>query len=191
MTIIAIVFIILAIIFASCALLWSMSAIWSIIKGAPPVATPMNEIYWALKAAEPEIGETLFDLGCGDGRVLVIGARMFGLNGVGYESAPWGNLVTRAKLWDDDLRKKAKVKTKNIYHVKELGQADIIYLYLFPGMLKRLSGSFIKQLVPGTRIVSYAFPIPGWKADKIVTSQGNPDIRVYLYHVKKWAKEKK
>lgn len=191
MTILEIVFVIVAIIFALCALLWALSAVWSIVTGAPPVATPMNEIYWALKEADPEIGETLFDLGCGDGRVLVVGARMFGLRGVGYESAPWGNLITRVKLWDDDLRKKVKVKTKNIYQVKELDKADIIYLYLFPTMLRRLSGSFIKQLVPGTRIVSYAFPIPGWKADKIITSQCHPDIKVYLYHVKKWSKEKR
>lgn len=178
---------ILALIVALAALLWSLSAIWSILKGASPVATPMTEIYWALKEAKPVIGETLFDLGCGDGRVLVIGARLFGLNGVGYESAPWGNLITKIKLWDDELKNKVKVKTKNIYHVKDLDKADIVYLYLFPQMLKKLSGHFIKQLVPGTRIISYAFPIPGWKADKIIASQRNKDIKVYLYHVKKWS----
>lgn len=176
-------FLIVTLLFALMALVWSFSNILSFLYGAPPINTPEVDICDAIACAKPKKGETIIDLGCGDGRVLLAAAKQFGLKGIGYELSPWNNFVSKMKVLVHNLTNEIKIHQKNFYFC-DISEADIIYLYLLPETLKSLTKKFILQLKPNARIISYAFPIPGWKANTVKSSKRNKSIKYYTYSIK-------
>lgn len=131
------------------------------MKGdAPYIPSPVGMIHEALRLAMPKKGELLVDLGCGDGRVLVIAAKYYGLKAIGYEIDE--NLCTLAKVNAEynGVSHLVEVQCKSFWEA-DLSQADIIYAYLFSSVLEKLKPVF-SNARRWTRILTLDLPVPGW-----------------------------
>jgi SAM-dependent methyltransferase len=133
---------------------------------APFVWTPEPVAVRMLEAAELKAGETVYDLGCGDGRILFLAAQRFNANAVGVELS--ANLVTQASQQASKLglQKQVKVVEGNLLNADMRG-ADVVTLYLMRLSNERVKPNLRKQLKPGARVVSHDYPIMGWRPQKV------------------------
>jgi precorrin-6B methylase 2 len=130
--------------------------------GLPPVPTKPERIQKALQLANLQRDETLYDLGAGDGRVLMIAARDFGAKGVGLEIGP----VQCALLW---LRASAsgfgnqiQVCWENFYKA-DLQDADVVFVYATSREVMKLAPHLEQQMKKGARLVSISADFPEWE----------------------------
>lgn len=126
-------------------------------------------------------GETIYDLGCGDGRFLVEAEKSAKIRAVGYEAAPIPFLLAHLNKWLNKC--KFQIRMKNFFH-ENLKDADVIFCYLGPETMEALAPKFKKECHKGTRIYSHTFSMKGmepttvWPKDKILKLPG-----IYLYTV--------
>ena len=149
----------------------------------PYVPVPNDIIPKMLELASLKAGETLFDLGSGDGRILIVAARDFHAKARGFEVRPI--LAREASKKMRELKIDAKVLRKNFRKV-DLRQADVIALYLSGYTLKTLLPKFRRELKSGTRIVTFDFPIDGWTPKEeiqLVPSGWKKSHPIYSYVV--------
>jgi predicted RNA methylase len=132
-----------------------------ILFGAPYLPTRRKETQIALDLLDLKAGQTLYELGCGDGRVLVFAARR-GLNVVGYELNPV--LVIVSWLVTLRYRRQVRVVWGNFW-MADLERADGVFVFLLDKYMKKLDEKLLKIKKP-IRLVSYAFKIPGKKPTK-------------------------
>jgi SAM-dependent methyltransferase len=150
---------------------------------APFVPTPEQVVVKMLAAAELKPGETLYDLGCGDGRILFVAAQMFGANAVGVELS--SKLVKDAteRALQLGLQRQVKVILGNLLDVNLQG-ADVVTLYLMRLSNEKLKPNLRKQLKPGARVVSHDYPIPGWKPQLVETVSVLQRVHtIYVYRM--------
>ena len=147
--------------------------------GAPWHPTSQTHIQQALELCGAKPGETLYDLGCGDGRVLIAGAQEFGLKGIGLEIDPIKVWIAKWKVRQVGLLDSIQIIKKNVYEF-DYSQADILFIYLTHQALDRLLPFLQKQIKPGTRIICYRFCLKG-----IVPDQASKDGAIFLYRLSK------
>ncbi len=140
--------------------LFLVPTITAAIKGAPWVPTPMPRARKMLELANIEPGEKVYDLGCGDGRLVYLASKEYKADAVGFELSPLVYLY--AKIRQLIFRSKGKIHFKDFRKV-DLGDANVILCYLLPQTLKVFQRKFEQELKKGTRIVSYAFKIGDWE----------------------------
>lgn len=175
-------FIIISFFVALLALIWATSAVKSVFLGAPIIGSSKVDIIQALKLASPKSGQKLIDLGCGDGRVLVIACQKFHLYSVGYEATFWGWLISNINIFRFQLSDRLKVNHQSLFDA-DLKEIDIVYLYLLPRVLTKLAPKLSRELKPGAKIISYAFPLPDWPPNQVQPAVSNPKVRIYLYQI--------
>ncbi|MBM4423266.1 MAG: hypothetical protein FJ030_07720 [Chloroflexi bacterium] len=137
------------------------SIVGPILFGAPWVPMPFHTARRMLQLADVRPGETVCDLGSGDGRVLIVAAREFGANGVGVEIEPLRAFISRLTLFVLGLRRRTRVIRANFLEV-DLGDADVITLYLLPKAIRRLAPKLRAELKPGARVVTLTYHLPDW-----------------------------
>ncbi len=148
---------------------------------APFVPTPEPVVEKMLEAAELKPGEMLFDLGCGDGRILFLAAQRFRAKAVGVELSPKLVAQVREKARQLGLQDQVKVAEGNLLEV-DLRPADVVTLYLLRLSNERLKPNLRKQLRPGARVVSHDYEIMGWKplrVEKVMVHERAHAIYVY------------
>jgi len=131
----------------------------------PFVPTPIEVIDRMLEIAEVKKGDVIYDLGSGDGRIVIRAAKKYGVRAVGIEMDSW--LLDKA-------RKAAKaegvghlVEFRNEDALKaDISRATVVTLYMLPWFNEAMKPNFKKMLKPGTRIVAHDFSIEGWEPDK-------------------------
>ncbi len=159
------------------AVLFSAFEIYAVVighlKGAPYVRSPKKYVKTMIELAEIKPGELIIDLGSGDGTIVIEAARK-GARAVGIEINPFLVLWSRYRIKKLGLKEQAQIVKGNFFKYS-LVDADVILFYLLPKIMNRLKEKFSRELKPGTRIISYAFPIPGWTP----RSQKNG---VFMYH---------
>ncbi|MBA2848618.1 class I SAM-dependent methyltransferase [Thermosulfuriphilus ammonigenes] len=107
----------------------------------------------------------LYDLGCGDGRFLLAAWRRYGVRGVGYEINPYAYLLFQIRK----IISRAPVTChRQDFWKAHLGQAEVIFCYLFPDIMPRLATKLARELPEGARIISCNFPLPGWPPEKVI-----------------------
>ena len=154
-----------------------MSLVWTNAKGAPWVPTSRQVICRMLEMAELRPGEVVYDLGCGDGRVLITAARSFGARAIGVEVDLFRYLwsvfaVTLRGLWS-----RVKVIRGDLFSV-DLGDADVIFTFLLQDTNERLKDKLRRELRPGTRIISNIFSFPG-----LPLIAADEELHLYLYRM--------
>lgn len=148
-----------------------------VLINAPYVTTPDTVVNAVLKLAGVSRSDTLYDLGCGDGRIVISAAKQYGAHGVGIDINP--ERIREAR----DNARKAHVEALVRFDVGDLFDTDIraatvVTLYLLPDLNLRLRPRLLRELKPGTRIVSHAFDMGEWKPEKKQLVEGSP---IYLW----------
>jgi hypothetical protein len=133
-----------------------------IFFGAPYLPTLSAQRLAALQMLELKQGQTLIELGCGDGSMLKECARR-GIKAVGYELNPC--LVVVAKARNFRHRKLVSVKWANLWNA-DISQADGIFVFLLPKFMGRLDKKIVAEAAKGTKLASYAFKVPNKKIAK-------------------------
>jgi protein-L-isoaspartate O-methyltransferase len=147
---------------------------------APFVPTPPDVVARMLVLARTGPGDVVYDLGCGDGRVVIAAARQFGARGVGIDIDR--RLVTLAQT----NAKAAGVENRVSFRVEDamtadVSEATIVTLYLLAASNVRLRPLLTKQLAPGSRIVAHNYPIGDWEPDVIDNFTDEAGTRRTLY----------
>ena len=146
----------------------------------PYVPTTEAAVQAMLKLGEVKKTDVLYDLGCGDGRIVIAAAKGLGTRGVGIDINPVR--IGEAK----ENAKKAGVENLVRFEENDLFEADIheatvVTLFLLPHINLKLRPKLLKDLKPGTRIVSNTFDMGDWKAEKEAIVPGS-DEESYLSH---------
>lgn len=144
--------------------------------GAPWVPTPYRTIKKMLKLAQVKPGDMVYDLGSGDGRVIIEAARSFRAKAVGIEIDPIRFIWTKARIFLLGLSGKVNVLLGNFFKI-DISDADVVTIYLLQETNFNLIDKFIRELRPGTRIVSNTFTLPGLK---IINHDEKLKIYVYI-----------
>src|SRR5437867_6211133 len=146
----------------------------------PYVPTTEQAVQAMLKLADVKKTDFVYDLGCGDGRIVIAAAKDFGARGVGIDINPVR--IAEAK----ENAKKAGVENLVRFEENDLFQADIhgasvVTIFLLPDINLKLRPKLLKELKPGTRLVSNTFDMGDWKADNEATV-GPEDQESFLSH---------
>ncbi len=145
----------------------------------PFVPTSQELVVQMLKLANVSKKDTVYDLGCGDGRIVITAAKDFGAHAVGVDINP-----ERIKEANDNAHK-AGVADRVQFVEGDLFTADIhsatvVTLYLLPNVNLKLRPRLLKELKPGTRVVSHSFDMDDWKPEKQIDVNGS---RLYLWTI--------
>ena len=152
---------------------------WIVIGfiGAPWVPTDIETINKMLVMADVKPGEVLYDLGSGDGRVIIEASKKYQARSVGVELNPIMVLWANLKIASSGLMGKAKVVRSNFFST-DLRKADVITLYLLQTTNERLEPKLKKELKQGSRVVSHVFKFKDWSPTK-----EDPEAQIYMYTV--------
>jgi len=149
-------------------------------KLAPYVASPNRVVDRMLEMASIKPGETLIDLGCGDGRILVAAVERYKAKAIGVEISPALVQQATTRIQREGLTEQAKVIQGDLLQA-DLTGADIVTIYLESSLNRQLRPRLEKFLKPGARVVSHDYAIPGWKPTRVDKSDGRH--LVYLYEM--------
>ena len=153
---------------------------------APYLATPEDVVDRMLALAETTSRDTVYDLGCGDGRIPIAAAKKFGAHGVGLEIDPKLVDLARSNAKAAGVEKLVEFRVENVLEA-DVSPATVVTLYLLSSSNERLRPMLQKQLKPGARIVSHAFSMGRtWAADKVdqfVSARGD-EVTLYLWRIK-------
>jgi SAM-dependent methyltransferase len=146
------------------------------------VGTPEDMVLKMLDLAGMKKDDVLYDLGCGDGRILVLAAQKYGCRGKGYDIDPERIAVATTNVSRADVGSLVSITQQDIFTL-DLSEADVISLYLLPGLNMKLIPQ-LEKLKPGSRIVTHEYGFEGYAPDKTFSGLSNEDNahhNLYLY----------
>lgn len=135
--------------------------IWSAFIGAGWEPTARKKVRKMLEMSGAGPSDVVYDLGCGDGRIIVEAAKTFHARAVGVEADPFRMLYSRSVVALHRLEGRARVVWANFFHV-DLSDATVVTVFLTQGTNQRLKSKLLAELKPGSRIVSYVWTFDGW-----------------------------
>jgi tRNA A58 N-methylase Trm61 len=152
---------------------------------APFVPSPSPVIEYMLKLAGLRSGEVLFDMGSGDGRAVIMAAKIFGARGVGIELREDLAKKAMGNIHESGLDDRVTILNDDMFNVN-LSAADVVYLYLTTSANERIKPKLERDLKMGARVVSHDYEIVGWRPEKIANFCENPQLgypshTIYLY----------
>lgn len=173
----------MALILLFCAALFAQEAKQEIEKLAPYYPTPETIVEKMLQLAELKPGEKMFDLGSGDGRIVIMAAQKFGADatGVEFDKDLWKQSTDRIKSLG--LQNRARIINGDVMR-QDYSSANVLTVYLLPSSNDKLRPILEKQLKKGTRIVSHDFEFSGWTPEKTEHVDDDGEGRshtLYLY----------
>jgi ubiquinone/menaquinone biosynthesis C-methylase UbiE len=152
--------------------------------GPPPdvvyIPTPQPVVEAMLEAANVRADDVVYDLGSGDGRIVITAAKKFGARGVGVEIDP--ALVKKATegAVAAGVAERVRFVSQNLFDAK-IDDATVVTLYLLQSLNERLRPKLVRELKPGTRVVSHVFNMgPEWPPEKTLTVGAS---RIYVWTI--------
>ncbi len=150
---------------------------------APFVSSPVAVVERMLELANLRTGETVYDLGCGDGRVLIVAAQKHRVRAIGVELSERLAKSTTESLKKLGLSDMARVIQGDLMDVN-LADADVVTLYLLRDSNDLLRPKLEKSLHAGARIISHDYEIRGWKPTTVATMEASKrEHKIYVYTV--------
>jgi SAM-dependent methyltransferase len=143
------------------------------------VPTPSDVVDAMLKLAKVTSSDVVYDLGSGDGRILISAAKMYGARGVGIDIDPERVREASANAASNNVADKVTFRQDDLF-TADISPATVVMLYLSPTVNSRLAPKLMKDLKPGTRIVSHAFDLGSWKPQQRITVNDRP---IFLWTV--------
>lgn len=138
--------------------------------------TPPAVVQAMLSLAEVRAGDVLYDLGAGDGRIVIAAARRYGIRAVGIELDARKVAEARANVARAGLTGRVEIRHGDLFDA-DLGEASVVTLFLFPEINARLAPKLRRELPPGARIVSHRFGLGNWEPERRVDALGHPLLR--------------
>lgn len=150
------------------------------------VPTPMAAVERMVAMADLQAGELVYDLGCGDGRIVIAAARGERIRAIGVDINPELVVTAREKVRAAGLEDSVKIKEADIFTL-DLSEADVVFLYLTPRLNQRLMPQ-LRKMKPGSRIISYEFDMGDAKPVEVVRGKFDQfgEQRIYKWVVP-WA----
>lgn len=176
----------LGLVVATCGLVLSSRPPVSAQSAAPArapdvvfVPTPPDVVDAMLKLAKVGKDDVVYDLGCGDGRIVIAAAQLFGARGVGIDIDPQRIDEARKNAATAGVTGRVQFIQGDLFEV-DLSPATVVTLYLLPSLNQKLRPRLLEQLKPGTRVVSHAFDMGDWKPEQQLDVQGR---QVYFWTI--------
>jgi SAM-dependent methyltransferase len=144
---------------------------------APYVISPGEVVGAMLKLASVSKTDVVYDLGCGDGRIVIHAAQRYGARGVGVDINPKRIAEARANAKKAGVEHLVRFEIQDIFET-DIREATVVALYLLPELNLRLRPKLQKELKPGARVVSHQFHMGDWKPDK---EQALGASRIFLW----------
>jgi len=151
-------------------------------KLSPYVASPAKAVDLMLEMAKIKPGETVYDLGSGDGRIVIAAAGKYKAKAIGIEISPKLVASATAEIERAKLSDQARVIQGDVFQA-DLSGADVVTIYLDTQSNAKLRPRLERFLKRGARVVSYDYPVPGWKATLVEKIEGRREHPIYLYEI--------
>jgi SAM-dependent methyltransferase len=165
-----------------CKLLFAFSlvSVFPITQGAMFHPSAHVRVRTVLDHVPMKAGDLLVDIGCGDGRVLREAKRRYGVRALGFEVNPLAYALAHLRTIGMEG---IEVRLRNFWNV-DIGDADVVFCYLFPDVMGRLAQKLLRELRPGTRVISCNFPLPGWRHRELLYPESSLHADpIYLYQI--------
>src|SRR5215467_2608258 len=146
----------------------------------PFVPSPEGVVEGMLKLAGVKSTDTVYDLGCGDGRIVITAAKTFGAHGVGVDINPERVADARANAKKAGVENLVRFEENDLFEA-DIHEATVVTLFLLPNINLKLRPKLLQDLKPGVRVVSNTFDMGDWKPEKEATV-GDADEQAYLSH---------
>jgi ribosomal protein L11 methylase PrmA len=146
------------------------------------VGTPYDVVSKMLKLAGVKKEDVVYDLGCGDGRMVVLAAKKYGCRGIGYDIDPERVTAALGNVKTNRVAHLVKIVQEDIFTL-DFSNADVLPLYLLPSINDKLLPQF-EKLKPGSRLVFHDYGLSGIEADKeirVTSNEDNASHTLYLY----------
>jgi len=151
---------------------------------APFVPTPMPVVEKMLEMAQLDSADIVYDIGCGDGRIVITAAKKFGAHGVGVDIVPERIQACRTGAKEAGVEDLVEFKQQDAMTL-DISPATIVTLYLLPESNALLRPMLEEQLKPGTLVISHNYSIAGWESKEVrsesLKDEKGVDHTVYLY----------
>jgi SAM-dependent methyltransferase len=162
----------------------SSVAVWTdgevpFVRSTPEVIDRMLEL------AQVKPGDLVYDIGSGDGAIIIRAAKKYGAKGVGIEIDQGLVAKARDNAFRENVQDLVEFRAQDAFTV-DVSPATVVTLYMLPDFNAKLRPILDRQLKPGTRVVSHDYEIPGWVPDKVETVKGDllHDHRVLLFEIR-------
>jgi len=151
---------------------------------APFVPTPQEVVDRMLELAQVSQEDILYDLGSGDGRIVITAAKRYKAKAVGFEIDPALVKSSQRSIKEAGVEALAEIREEDVRTV-DLSPATVVTMYLYPGANLRLRAAIMRQLKPGSRVVSHDFSMGDWKPDRVerMTDSGGLLRTIYLWRI--------
>lgn len=143
------------------------------------VPTPQEVVDAMLKLADVHKGDVVYDLGCGDGRIVATAAKRYGVRGVGIDINPERIAEAKETIRQAGVGNLVTLRNEDLFET-DIREASVVTLYLLTSLNLKLRPKLWSDLKPGTRIVSQTFDMGDWKPEKTETVAGHT---IYLWAV--------
>jgi SAM-dependent methyltransferase len=144
------------------------------------VPTDTTKVREMLTAAQVGAGDLVYDLGCGDGRIVITAVKKYGARGVCVDIDPVRIKESRSNADTAGVTDRIEFVEGELFE-QDLSKATVVTLYLLPSLNERLRPKLFKELRPGTRIVSNAFDMGPWKADRTLNVKTASGMQSYAF----------
>jgi SAM-dependent methyltransferase len=151
----------------------------------PFVPTTEEAVAAMLKLAGVQKTDIVYDLGCGDGRIVISAAKNFGARAVGIDINPVRIAEAKANAKKAGVEQQVRFEENDLF-VADFHEATVVTLFLLPQVNLKLRPALLKQLKPGTRVVSNTFDMGDWKAEKEANVDGDGDDVGLSHHLYLW-----
>jgi SAM-dependent methyltransferase len=167
--------------------MWGIIALWGAVhaQSAKPdveyVPTPHHVVAEMLRLAKTKPEDVVYDLGCGDGRVVIMAAKEYGTRGIGVDIDPQRIEESRENARQAGVADRVQFLQQNLFET-DVREATLVMLYLLPQLNRQLRPRLLNELRPGTRIVSHDFDMGEWYPDKVLHVPGSSyDHTIYYW----------
>ena len=153
-------------------------------KIVPYVPTPQEVVDRMLELAQVKKGDVVYDLGSGDGRIVVTAAKKYGVKAIGFEIDPQRIKESHENIKKAGVEQLVEIRQQDIRTV-DLSGATVLTMYLLPEVNLMIRPNIWKQMKPGSRVVSHDFDMGDWKPLKTenIKDSSSWDHTLYLWHV--------
>jgi tRNA G37 N-methylase Trm5 len=153
-------------------------------KIVPYVPTPQEVVDRMLELAQVKKGDVVYDLGSGDGRIVVTAAKKYGVKAIGFEIDPERIKESHENIKKAGVEKLVEIRQQDIRTV-DLSGANVLTMYLLPEVNLMIRPNIWKQMKPGSRIVSHDFDMADWKPLKTehIKDGSSWDHTLYLWQI--------